>query len=62
VANYKSATGHDVRDKVEEAIRDEMQHGNYIVTNAEPTIASALGAIPKLDSDKIHLIHDCSRP
>lgn len=34
VAYYKSATGHDVRDKVEEAIREEMQRGNYIVTTA----------------------------
>ena len=33
-----------------------------IVTNAKPTIVSALGAIPKPDSDKIRLIHDCSRP
>jgi len=24
VANYKSATGHDVRDKVKEAIREEI--------------------------------------
>ena len=62
MANYKSATGHDVRDKVEEAIREEMQRGNYIVTTAKPTIVSALGAIPKPDSDKIRLIHDCSRP
>ncbi|KAL9975581.1 hypothetical protein ACROYT_G012757 [Oculina patagonica] len=39
-----------------------MQHGNYIVTTAKPTIVSALGAIPKPDSDNIRLIHDCSRP
>ncbi|KAL9976854.1 hypothetical protein ACROYT_G014191 [Oculina patagonica] len=62
VANYKSATGQEVRDKVEEVIREEMQHGNYIVTTAKPTKVSALGAIPKPDSDNIRLIHDCSRP
>ena len=32
VTNYKSATGHDVRDKVERAIREEIQHGNDIIT------------------------------
>lgn len=62
VINYKSATGHDVRDKVEHTIRDEILNGNYIVTDTKPTIVSALGAIPKPDSDKIRLIHDCSRP
>ena len=62
VRNYKSATEHDVHDKVEKTIREEIQHGNYIVTAEKPTIVSALGAIPKPDSDKIRLIHDCSRP
>ena len=62
MTNYKSATGHDVRDKVDGAIREEIQHGNYIITPEKPTIVSALGAIPKPDSDKVRLIHDCSRP
>ena len=62
VPNYKSATGHDVCDKVEMAIREEIQHWNYIITTEKPIIVSALGAIPKPDSDKIRLIHDCSRP
>ena len=60
--NYKSATEHDVRDTVEMTIREEIQQGNYIVTTEKPTIVSALGAIPKPDSDKVRLIHDCSRP
>ena len=62
VTSCKSATGHDVRDKVERAIREEIQHGNYIITTEKPTIVSVLRAIPKADSDKVRLIHDCSRP
>ena len=60
--NYKSATTGDVRDKVENQIREEISKGNYVVTHVKPTIVSALGAIPKPDTDKIRLIHDCSRP
>jgi len=60
--NYKSATTSDVRDRVENQIRQEISKGNYVVTHAKPTIVSALGAIPKPDTDKIRLIHDCSRP
>lgn len=33
-----------------------------MISNTRPTILSALGAIPKGDSDDIRLIHDCSRP
>ena len=33
-----------------------------MITQTKPTIVSALGAIPKPHSDKIRLIHDCSRP
>ena len=60
--NYKSATASDIRDKVENQIREEISKGNYVVTTVKPTIVSALGAIPKPDTDKIRLIHDCSRP
>ena len=52
VTNYKSATGDDVRDKVDQAIREEINRGNYTTTTEKPTIVSALGAIPKPDSDK----------
>lgn len=62
VINYKSATGPGVRDRVEQTITDEIRNGNYIVTDTKPTIVSALGAVPKPDSDKLRLIHDCSRP
>ena len=61
-SNYKSATASQFRDKVEKQIREEISKGNYVVTQAKPTIVSALGAIPKPQSDKIRLIHDCSRP
>ena len=60
--NYKSATGDDVRDKVDKAIREEINRRNYIMTTEKPTIVSVLGAIPKPDSVKIRLIPDCSRP
>ena len=60
--NYKSVTASDVRDKVENQIREEISKGNYVVTHVKPTIVSALGAIPKPDTDKIRLKHDCSRP
>ena len=62
IANYTSATASDIRNKVENQIRDEIRNGNYVITQTKPTIVSALGAIPKPDSDKIRLIHDCSRP
>ena len=40
------------------------RHGNYIITTEKPTTITTLTlrAIPKPDSDKIHLIHNCSRP
>ena len=62
IKNYTSATASDIRDKVEKQISDEIRDGNYVITQTKPTIVSALGAIPKPHSDKIRLIHDCSRP
>ena len=50
-----------MHDKVEKQIRDEIQMGNYVITRTKPSIVSALGAIPKRNSDNIRLIHDCSR-
>ena len=32
VTNYKSTTGDDVCNKVEKAMQEEIQHGNYIIT------------------------------
>ena len=33
-----------------------------MVTQSKPTLVSALGAVPKPDSDELQLIHDCSMP
>ena len=60
--NYKSATCHENRSKVEEQIKEELVNGRYEITETPPTIVSALGAIPKKNSSKVRLIHDCSRP
>ena len=60
--NYISATDVEVKDKVEKQIIMEIDHGRYTIVNKRPTIVSALGAIPKKDSDEIRIIHDCSRP
>ena len=62
MSNYKSATGADVKEKVEKQIISELEAGNYIISKEPPTLISALGAIPKPDSDEIRIIHDCSRP
>ena len=62
--NYKSATAPENCEKVELQIKDEILNNQYVILN-EPSkinIVSALGAIPKKNSDKIRLIHDCSRP
>ena len=59
--NYKSATvAH--KEKVEETIRKEIAKGNYQLVHDKPTIVSAIGAVPKPDSDDVRLIHDCSMP
>ena len=60
--NYKSATNSDVRGKVERIISEEIESGNYVIINNQPTIVSAIGAVPKPDSDDVRLIHDCSMP
>ena len=60
--NYQSATNPAVRDKVEQSLLEELDAGNYVITERKPVIASALSAVPKLDSDEVRLIHDCSQP
>ena len=64
VNNYKSATNNMVRHKVEKQIHEELQNGRYVQVGSDdkPYIVSAIGAIPKKDSDKVRLIHDCSQP
>ena len=60
--NYSSATSPETRGKVEQVILEELQAGNYKVAESKPAIVSALGAVPKQDSDEIRVIHDASRP
>ena len=60
--NYKSATNASTRATVEQTIANEIAEGNYVITPIKPAIISALGAIPKPDSQEVRLIHDCSRP
>lgn len=60
--NYKSATCSKNIDKVEHQIKEEIANGHYKVVDHKPKIISALGAIPKNNSAKVRLIHDCSRP
>ena len=62
VQNYKSATNSSCYPKVEAQILDELSNGQYITVPTKPRIVSAIGAIPKKNSNKIRLIHDCSRP
>ena len=60
--NYASATEPVVRNKVEQTLLEEIAEGNYMVVNKEPTVISALKAVPKPDSDETRLVHDCSQP
>ena len=43
--NYKSATGPNTGDKVEQTLIEEIALGNYVVTDTKPTILTALGAV-----------------
>ena len=61
-ANYHSATNPTVKTQVESQIISEINNKRYYVVHDKPTIVSALGAIPKKNSSKFRLIHDCSRP
>ena len=47
MSNYKSATGPEVRDKIEQTLLEEVSCGNYVITDMKPTIVSALGAVLK---------------
>ena len=60
--NYRSATAEPYRTKVEKQILHELNSGNYEIVSSKPPLVSALGAIPKPNTDKIRLIHDCSQP
>jgi hypothetical protein len=58
--NYKS-TQSENKQLVEDQINKEILKGRYTITDTEPHVVSALGAIPK-SATKIRLIHDLSRP
>ena len=60
--NYSSTVALAVRDKVENALLEEIAAGNYVISSRKPTIISALSAVPKPNSEEIRLIHDCSQP
>ncbi len=60
--NYRSATNPEARPKVEQTLREELREGNYVISPTKPTIVSAIGAVPKANSDELRLIHDCSMP
>ena len=60
--SYSSAAAENVCAQVESQILTEIQNGGYRLIYHKPHIVSALGAIPKKDSNKVHLIHDGSRP
>jgi len=59
VKNYFSCFKY--RNAVESQILEELENGRYLFTETQPSIVSALGALPKKNG-KIRLIHDCSRP
>lgn len=62
VDNYRSSTGPLVRETVENQIWEELRNGRYRICDAPKAVTSALGAIPKPLSEKVRIIHDCSRP
>ena len=57
--NYNSVLNPEAVDKVEATIIEEIADGNYVVSPTKPIIVSALGAVPKPDSDELRIIHDC---
>ena len=61
-ANHKSALNVLNRVKVENQIVHELRNNRYVVCHQKPMVISALGAVPKAESEDIRLIHDCSRP
>ncbi len=62
VKNYPSASHANIAQRVQSQIQFEIEHGHYKRVDYKPAIVSALGDIPKKNSSKVRLIHDCSRP
>lgn len=48
-------------EKASAQVRKEIEAGNYVICDDQPTVVSPMAAIPKPDGD-VRLIHDCSRP
>ena len=61
-SNYRSATCIENRPRVDEQLRREVALGRYHVTSVKPPIISAIGAIPKPNSNDLRIIQDFSRP
>ena len=59
VKNYFSCFKY--RHAVENQILTEIENGRYLFVHKQPSVVSALGAIPK-SSGGVRLIHDCSKP
>lgn len=49
------------RAQVEKELKEQIEHGNYVIADRKPTVVSALAAIPK-ENGSIRLIHDGSKP
>lgn len=60
--NYRSATNSTAAPIVEKQILAEIAEGRYKIVDKPPTLVSALGAIPKSNSNELRIIHDCSQP
>ena len=58
--NYSSSLSQ--KYLVEDQIKTEFLEGRYKVVKDEPSIVSALGAIPNPNNKGLRLIHDCSKP
>lgn len=57
--NHYSALKH--KTEVENELKSQVIQGNYVIASKQPTVVSALAAIPK-DDGKVRIIHDGSRP
>lgn len=59
--NHKSAVQPEVKGFIDNIILEELREGNYEIKDTKPIIVSAIGAVPKSDTEW-RLIHDFSLP
>ena len=59
--NYKSATGYEIRNKIEQTLLGEIACGNYVITDVKPTTVSALGAVQKPESEEVRFVPNWSQ-